>query len=140
MLALLAQAFADMEGRIDPPSSLHRMTAQTLREKASREMLATAHCGTTIIACGFGAVEGTDLHLSKLAVAPAWQRRGILRRLVLLFEDEARRIGLLALTLQTRIELTGNHAAFGALGFRKVAETAHPGYERPTSLTFRKEL
>ena len=42
------------------------------------------------------------------------------------------------LELQTRIELTENHATFGALGFKKIAETAHPGYSRPTSITMRK--
>ena len=30
LLALIARAFAYMEGRIDPPSSLHRLTPQGL--------------------------------------------------------------------------------------------------------------
>ncbi|MFN7434077.1 MAG: N-acetyltransferase, partial [Betaproteobacteria bacterium] len=46
--------------------------------------------------------------------------------------------GRTALELQTRIELTENHATFAALGFAKVAETAHPGYARPTSITLRR--
>jgi hypothetical protein len=56
-------------------------------------------------------------------------------------------IGMLArpqrrdwLELQTRVELLENHATFAALGFHKVAETAHPGYARPTSLTLRKPV
>jgi hypothetical protein len=40
--------------------------------------------------------------------------------------------------LQTRIELVENHAIFAALGFVETARTAHKGYDRPTTLTFRK--
>ena len=42
--------------------------------------------------------------------------------------------------LDTRIELTENHATFAALGFTKIAERAHDGYERPTFITMRKTL
>jgi hypothetical protein len=49
-------------------------------------------------------------------------------------------MGLPALELQTRIELTENHALFRHLGFVQTAATAHPGYTRPTTLTFRHPL
>ena len=45
-----------------------------------------------------------------------------------------------ALELQTRIELTGNHAVFARLGFHETERTAHAGYARPTSITMRKAL
>jgi hypothetical protein len=38
------------------------------------------------------------------------------------------------------VELFENHATFRALGFRQVAETRHDGYDRTTSLTFRRTL
>jgi hypothetical protein len=44
------------------------------------------------------------------------------------------------LELQTRVELEENHAAFRAMGFAEAGRTAHPGYDRPTSITFRKDL
>ena len=135
---LLHQAFASMEDRIDPPSSLHRMTPETLREKARAESLLLAFSGSQLVGCGFGAVINNLLYLSKLAVDPAHQRRGILRKLVTEFGEDARQRGLVGLCLQTRIELIENHATFQALGFSKSAETAHPGFDRPTSFTFRK--
>jgi GNAT superfamily N-acetyltransferase len=137
---LLTGAFAALEGRIDPPSSLARMTADDLREKAGDAHLVLARAGGDIVGCAFGGIEGDALYLSKLAVAPEWQRRGILRRMIGLLEAEAHRRGLRALTLQTRVELAGNHATFRALGFEKSGETAHPGYHRSTSFTFRKAL
>ena len=48
--------------------------------------------------------------------------------------------GKAALELQTRIELTANHAVFARLGFRETERTAHDGYVRPTSITMRKAL
>lgn len=137
---LLHLAFAGMEGRIDPPSSLNGMTPDALREKARNEILILAFYGSHLVGCGFGAVTGDMMYLSKLAVDPEQQRRGILRRMVALFEQDARQLGLAGLCLQTRIELTENHATFRALGFLKSAETAHPGYDRPTSFTFHKKL
>ena len=55
-------------------------------------------------------------------------------------QDGSYRWGLTTLELQSRIELLENHAAFTAMGFVKTAETAHPGYDRPTTFTFRKAL
>ena len=44
------------------------------------------------------------------------------------------------LELQTRIELTENQATFGRMGFVKTAETAHEGFDRPTSITMRAKV
>jgi hypothetical protein len=52
----------------------------------------------------------------------------------------ARSLGRTALELQTRVELTGNQAAFARLGFRETGRTAHEGFDRPTSVTMRKEI
>ena len=77
------------------------------------------------------------LHIGKLAVRPGLHGSGIGKALVAAAQAEARALDLKALELQTRIELTENHAAFARMGFVKVGETAHPGYERPTSITMR---
>lgn len=55
-------------------------------------------------------------------------------------EAEAVAKGKPAIELQVRIELTRNRAVFEKLGYRKIAETAHPGYTRTTSITMRKEI
>jgi GNAT superfamily N-acetyltransferase len=140
LLALLQAAFADMDGRIDPPSSLARLDVDALRAKAAYEHLIVATVGNTLVGCAFAAIRDDCVYVGKLAVAAAARRRGVARALIDAAARLARDHGRTALELQTRIELTENHATFAALGFAKVAETAHPGYTRATSITLRRRV
>lgn len=137
---LLTTCFAYMEDRIDPPSSLNRMTPESLRAKASEETLVLGFSGADLVACGFLKETGSAIYLGKIAVLPAFRGKGILRSIVGIAEDLARARGKPALELETRIELIENHQAFGALGFVRTAEKAHAGFARPTSITMTKRL
>ncbi len=138
--ALILDAFAYMQGRIDPPSSALRMTAASIAEDAAAGALLLAECGSALVGCVFVRPKGDALYIAKLAVRPDMQARGIGRALIAAARDEARAHGLAELELETRIELTENHAAFARLGFVKIAETAHSGFARPTSITMRARL
>jgi ribosomal protein S18 acetylase RimI-like enzyme len=134
ILALIRRAFAGMEGRIDPPSSMHALTAATIaRQAIAGEVWAI---GTPPLACVFLTPEPGALYLHKLAVDPAHHRQGHARALVALAAARARALGKPALTLQTRIELVENHETFRALGFVETGRSAHPGHDRPTTLHF----
>lgn len=140
LLDLILRSFAYMDGVIDPPSSAHRLTPQTLEARARREALLLAYRGDQLAGCLFVAEREDGVHLGKLAIDPALQGQGLGRRLVEAAETLARTAGKKALELETRIELHGNHTAFAKLGFKEVARTAHPGFDRPTSITMRKVL
>jgi len=140
VLALIMRAFAFMDGVIDPPSSAHLLTADTLRDKARRENGFVALSGDMIVGCVFALERTNDLYVGKLAVTPDCQGQGIGRRLMRAVELLALDRGKAALELQTRIELGANHAAFARLGFHETERTAHEGYARPTSITMRKAL
>lgn len=137
---LIAEAFAYMDGIVDPESSAKRMTVETLKQKLRDEQCFLAVDGDRLIGCVFCAVRADCLYVGKLAVARVHQRSGIGRLLIERAERLAAELGLQQLELQTRVELIGNHAAFGRLGFVEAARTAHAGYDRPTSLTLRKAL
>lgn len=64
--------------------------------------------------------------------------KGLSRRLIDLAADRARARGLPALELQVRVELADNHAIYQRLGFVETGRTAHPGFDRPTSVTYRR--
>lgn len=138
--ALIMQAFAYMDGRIDPPSSAHRLTPENLKEKASVETGYVATENGLLLGCVFCKAEPETLYIGKFAISPAAQGKGVGRALLAAAEGRARELGLPALRLETRIELTDNHAIFGKWGFVKTAERAHAGYDRPTQIEMRKAL
>ena len=137
---LILEAFAYMEGRIDPPSSALRMTEQSMAEDAAKGALLLAELAGRPVGCAFVQPRGDALYIGKLAVRRDLHGRGIGRALVAAARAEARRLGLETLELKTRIELTENHAAFARMGFTKTAETAHAGFARPTSITMRASV
>lgn len=140
VLNLLHGAFAYMEGVIEPPSSLHRLTTEGIvRQAREGEVWVLDDIGR-IVACLFMTPMPDHLYVGKLAVAEDFRGHGFARQLVEHAATRARARGLSRLVLQSRIELTGNHSAFQALGFLRTGETAHEGYERPTSFTFEKYL
>ncbi len=140
LLALILGAFAYMDGVIDPPSSAHRLTPASLAEKAQAEIAYAAMEGQTLLGCIFCRPETGSLYIGKLAVAPGFQGRGAGRLLLDKAEQLARELGLPELRLETRLELTGNHAAFARWGFVKTGGYAHPGFDRITAIEMRKPL
>lgn len=140
LLALILDAFSYMDGRIDPPSSAHRLTPETLKEKAETETAFIAMEDGKMLGCVFCKAEPESLYIGKFAISPAAQGKGIGKLLLAAAEEEARALALPALRLETRIELADNHAIFGKWGFVKTREYAHPGYDRPTSIEMRKTL
>lgn len=140
LLALILDAFAVMEGRIDPPSSALRLTPGSLADKARAETLLLAWEDGDLVGCVFVADQGEALYVGKLAVRPDRQHRGIGKALMQAVEALACEAGCANLELETRIELAGNHRTFERLGFRRTGERAHAGYDRPTSIVMRKRM
>jgi GNAT superfamily N-acetyltransferase len=133
VLRLIQTEFAYMAGRIDPPSSMLSLTETDLA--AMPEVWVS---GRPPIACMALTPKADALYLGKLAVSRTHRGKGLARQMVAVAEQRARDKGLSCVELQTRIELVENHATFAALGFVETARTAHKGYDRPTTITFRK--
>jgi ribosomal protein S18 acetylase RimI-like enzyme len=137
-LDLVRAAFAHMDGVVDPPSSVHRLDlAGMARAAAEGEVWVI---GDPVLACVTLTPGDGHLYLGKLAVAKVARGRGLAHLLVDLACARAGAMGLPEVRLQTRVELTGNQAAFRAMGFREVGRTAHPGYGRATSITYARAV
>ncbi|NIZ14172.1 N-acetyltransferase [Phaeobacter sp. HF9A] len=141
-LDLIRRCFSEMDGRIDPPSSMHRLTIADL---AAQAVAGEVWClgpapGGPLRACVVLTPRPDALYLGKLAVDPATRGQGLARQLVDLAAARARASALPALELQVRVELLENHATFARLGFVKTGETTHPGYDRATSWTMRRQV
>ena len=138
VLTLIQSSFAFMEGRIDPPSSMQNLTLGSVSKQAETgEIWGIGH---PVQACVFLTPKPGSVYLGKLAVAPNARRQGLAHRLIGLAAARAAVLRCSFVELQTRIELVENHATFEALGFREVGRTAHPGYDHPTSITYRLNL
>lgn len=133
-LAVMRGAFAGMDGRIDPPSSLAAMNVDDLRDPASEVWVA----GDPIVGTVVLTPKPQVLYIGKLAVVD--KRQGLGRSLMDLAEERADALGLEWLELQSRVELVEVHAVFKRLGYHEVMRTTHAGYRMPTSITFRKRV
>lgn len=140
LLVLIMRSFAYMDGVIDPPSSAHRLTPSNLRDKAKDEVCFIATLDERLVGCIFAAERSDAFYVGKLAVDDSARGLGIGRALMLAAERHAIAEGKPVLELQTRIELAANHATFAKMGFIEFERTAHDGFDRPTSITFRKTL
>lgn len=140
VLSLIQTCFAYMESRIDPPSSMYLLTADAIAEHSEIGEIWVIEQQNSPIACMFLTPKAHALYLGKLAVSEAYRGQGLARQLVSCAETRSYALGFTALELETRIELIENHHAFAKMGFRKTDETAHDGYDRPTSITMQKEL
>ena len=136
--ALIRRAFAYMDGVVDPPSSMHLMTLQSLKHQTKTSEIWAL--GKPPRACVILTPQSDTLYLGKLACDARDQGRGYARCLVDFACERARALHLPSVTLQTRIELTTNHAIFKTLGFSEIARTRHAGYDRDTSITFRRDV
>ena len=135
---LLNACFAYMQGHVDPPSSLIKMSVEDLKRKAQVETLIVARQLGNLVGTAYCREEGASIYIGKVAVAQELQGQGIGRRLVKRAEQLATERGCAALELETRVELVENQTAFGRLGFVEVSRSAHKGYPQPTSVRMRK--
>jgi len=140
LLALLHRSFAYMDGRIDPPSSLHKLDVNKLAAKAHAETLLTAVDGEKLVGCLFVRHDADALYLGKLAVDDASRGQGVARQLIDVANFIGKQWSCQCLELETRVELKENQVFFEHLGFIRVGENSHDGYTRPTSYRYRREI
>lgn len=138
ILRLIRTSFAYMESRIDPPSSMHRLsTADIIKQCRTGEVWSM---NNPVSACMFLKLKPNVLYVGRLAVSSELRHRGISRTLIGIAEQRAHFYNREALEIETRVELTENHQAFKRLGFKKKADGTHPGYTQPTYIVMHKNL
>ena len=91
-------------------------------------------------ACIFLKEKDDNLYIGKLAVDDGMRGSGHARRLIELAQERALSKGLSALELETRVELLENHETFRRLGFTKIDEGMHDGFDKPTYIIMRKKI
>ncbi len=138
VLELVQRAFAYMEPRINPPSSMNSLTVESIRDECLEGEVWTI--GDRPDACVFLKKRGDFLYVGKLSVHEKMRGKGLARSLIETSVQRAKSLGLAGLELETRIELIENHQTFERLGFVKSGEGAHEGYSRSTFVIMRRSL
>ena len=80
LLALAHAAFGDLP--IDPPSSVLKETAADFAARLTSETCFVVEHDGRLIASVFCVPQGDALYIGRLAVAPAWRRRGVASALI----------------------------------------------------------
>lgn len=139
--ALVRAAFAAQSVPTDPPASALRLTGANVREHlaAGGGGMVAEPADAMVASIMWSEVDG-GLYIARLAVAPAWRRRGLARALLAAAERASRAAGLPRLHLGTRLVLRDNRRLFSAVGFVEVARHAHAGYPQPTWVEMEKRL
>ncbi len=138
ILDLVRRSFAYMEPRINPPSSMHRMTIASIQDQCKSGEVWTI--GDPPVACIFLTDKKDRLYVGKLTVDETMRGKGLARQLIDLANTRAKNKGLPILELHTRIELTENHETFQKLGFSNTGEGRHDGFDRPTYIIMQKPV
>ena len=140
LVALLIAAFEEYRGRLDPPSGAHKESEEQLRQTLHSAHAVLAHVGCELVGCVFYAPMSNSVDLFRLAVLPAYRRRGIGRALIEYVERRALALGSPCVQLGVRVALPANRAYYERMGYRFLEARAHTGYAEPTYVILEKQL
>ncbi len=117
ILAVTKAAYAPYTDRFDPPSGVVREQPESVERYFVTGGVIVADKDGEIVGAVRYEPHDDYLYLGRLAVAPAWQGRGIGRRLVEAVEEWALLLGLDEVHLGVRMELTENRDLYRHLGY-----------------------
>ena len=140
VVKVLQRAFADYDGRLQPPPGALGETEASVRAHLKRGPIALAYIGGEPVGAMFIERKDDTLFLSRISVVPEKRGSGITARMVAMAEAEARREGVDALTLRVREVLTQNIALFQRLGFREIGRHGHESQPETVMIDMRKDL
>jgi GNAT superfamily N-acetyltransferase len=139
-LAVLHTAFEEYQGRLDPPSRVHRETVESLAGAMAAGRLILAELDATLVGCVLYHAELDHIYFGRLAVLPAYRRRGVAGVLIAYVEQRGRELNLPCVRLGVRVGLPELRDRYQRLGYRQVEARQHEGYAEPTYLIMEKPL
>ena len=137
--ALVHAAFSDMEVPLDPPPTALGETEGSIADRIAVGDGVCAELAGVLVASILWAIDD-GLHVARLAVHPAWRRRGIARDLLACADRAARGLQIWRLHLETRLVLTGNLRLFARCGYRECARDPADADPQITLVRLEKHL
>jgi len=140
LLRLLALAFSEYEGKLDPPSGAHGETVESIAGKLGEGGAFICHHGDAAIGCIFYAPKDDYLYVGRLSVVPEYRKRGVGDLLLSAAEQHATTLGLPSVRLGVRLVLEALQAYYATRGYASIGLHSHPGYTQPTFVEMEKRL
>ena len=140
LLEVRQAAFIQYLGRLDPPSGVHRETADLVRKKLKTGKAVIASVGGEVAGCVFYRAEGAHIYLGRLSVLLDYRRQGIGSSLINYVEEFARRCQVPRVQLRVRLALPQLLAYYEGKGHQPVESRSHEGYAEPTYVLMEKNL
>jgi len=138
---LLHLAFQEHDGKLDPPSGVHKETAESLAARMGKggAIVVTADDGA-IVACGFYEWREGYAYVGRLGTHPAHRRAGLGGAILKAAEEQARAKGYARARLATRVHWTELRRYYESRGYRAVGFGTHEGRTWPTWVDLEKDL
>ena len=137
---VLARAFAEYEGALDPPSGVLAETAGSLREKVARGGALVCEGADGALGCALYMPEADHLYVGRVGVVPEGRRGGAGAALLRAAERRALELGYGRVRLNVRLALGRLRAYYESRGYRPIACHAHEGSPEPTYVEMEKVL
>ena len=140
ILAVTAAAYASYAGRFATPSSVFTEGPDAIQHYLHNGGVIVAQVGDEIVGAVRYEPRENYIYLGRLAVLPAWQGKGIGRRLVEAVEEWTLLLGLDEVRLGVRTELPGNRDLYRHLGYVDDGEEPMRRDPRYSYLKMKKRL
>jgi ribosomal protein S18 acetylase RimI-like enzyme len=140
ILRLAVEAFAEFRDTLVPPPGILRESIEDVARSIETGGAVIAWDGDVPVGSARFHPEPDHLYVGRVAVPPAYRRRGIASAMMDFIEDHARSLGYVETRVQVRQALPSNVALYESLGYTVCSADPHPRVPDAIVLTLAKRL
>jgi ribosomal protein S18 acetylase RimI-like enzyme len=140
VLRLAVEAFAEFRDTLVPPPGILRETVDDVAQYIETGGAVIARNGNVSVGSARFHPESDHLYVGRVAVPPAFRRRGIATAMMRFLENHARALGHAETRVQVRQALPSNVALYESLGYTVCSADSHPRVPDAIVLTLAKRL
>ncbi len=140
LATVIASAFEEHRGKLDPPSSSLDKTPESVAQELQTAKAIVAIVDNEIVGCVFYSIKEDYVYLAHLAVLPEYRGMGIAKTLIQAVEQKTLELHQNKIRLSVRLALEKTRALYENLGYAFHSYGTHPGYENPTYINLERKL
>ena len=126
VLRLAKEAFEEFRHSLVPPPGILAETVADVARYIETSGAVLAWDGEAAVGSARFHLERDHLYIGRVAVPPAFRRRGIATEIMRFLEEHARSLGFLETRVEVRQALPGNVALYESLGYIPISVQPHP--------------